>query len=126
MLERKVGFLEVYEKVFARVCQHCHSTPSNENQGDGGPGRSGGFGYDGVGLDLSNYMNVLAGRVDAKGQRISVLEGDPPPIVAAMLRRHQEIAGQSTTSPGMPLGLEPIDPVSIQLVETWIAQGAQY
>ncbi len=126
ILERKVGFLEVYEKVFAKVCQHCHSTPSNENQGDGGPGRSGGFGYDGVGLDLSNYMNVLAGRIDAKGQHISVLEGDPPPIVAAMLRRHQEIAGQSTTSPGMPLGLEPIDPVSIQLVETWIAQGAQY
>ena len=44
VLERKVTFEEVDEKVLHRTCWHCHSEPDS-NIGDGGPGNTGGFGF---------------------------------------------------------------------------------
>ncbi len=122
-LERAVTYAEVEEQVLARVCRHCHSAPSEANSGDAGPGHTGGFGYAGVGLDLSSYEGVLRGRVGPDGARISVVEGSPPPLVAAMVRRHEEVAGGFPEAPGMPLGFPPMSVEQIQLVSSWIEQG---
>ena len=124
LLERPVTFEEVEREVLAKVCRHCHSAPSEANDGDGGPGNTGGFGYAGGGLDLSSYEGVVAGRLGDDGRRVSVLEGSPPPLVAAMWRRHEEGAGTFTAAPGMPLGFPPMSPEQIRLVSSWIDQGA--
>ena len=122
-LERPVGWDEVEREVFAKVCRHCHATPSDANGGDAGPGNTGGFGYAGAGLDLSSYEGVLRGTAGPDGTRVSVVEGSPAPLVAAMLRRHQEVAGVFSDAPGMPLGFPPMSSEQIQLVRSWIAQG---
>ena len=123
LLETPVTYAEVEEAVFHRVCWHCHSDPDG-NGGDGGPGNTGGLGYAGVGLDLGSRESILAGIRLPDGQRQSVLTGDPPLLVEVMLRRHRELAGQPEARPGMPLGLTPMSPTQIQLVESWIAQGS--
>jgi len=122
-LSQPVSFFDVEEAVFHKVCWHCHSDPDGNN-GDGGPGNTGGLGYGGVGLDLGTREGVLRGMCRADGTCRSVLEGDPPLLVEAMRRRHQELAGQPAARPGMPLGLPPMTAEQIQLVDTWIQQGA--
>lgn len=126
VLERKVTFKEVDEKVFHRTCWHCHSEPDYAI-GDGGPGNSGGFGFKPRGLNLSDYSGIAAGYLDEKGERASVFAKDDegvPRIVRAMLARHDEENGAETGPVrGMPLGYEPIALEDIQLVETWVAQG---
>jgi hypothetical protein len=45
-------------------------------------------------------------------------------LVAVLLARHKELAGQVTPGlRGMPLGLPALSAEQIQLVESWIAQG---
>lgn len=126
LLERRVAYEEVEKRVFKRVCWHCHSDPEPVG-GDGGPGNTGGFGFAGVGLDLGSHAAVVRGGRDAAG-RLDVLAPDAsglPRIVSVMLARHVEAQGGEVPGVrGMPLGLRPMALEDIQLVETWIAQGA--
>jgi cytochrome c1 len=125
-LERRVTYDEVRDKVFQRTCWHCHSDPDLE-RGDTGPGNTGGFGFKARGLDLANYEALFAGTVDGDGERHSIfapMANGTPRILAAMLARYREEAGdESATIRGMPLGLPPLSLEDIQLVSTWIAQG---
>jgi hypothetical protein len=43
LLERRVGFDEVNQEVFAVTCRHCHTNPDLAD-GDGGLGNTGGCG----------------------------------------------------------------------------------
>lgn len=122
VLERPVTHAEVERRVFKRICWHCHSDPLPVG-GDGGPGNTGGFGFAGKGLDLGSYAAIKRG-----GHGVDYLAPGPdgvPRIVAAMHARHAEVAGQVGEVRGMPLGLPPMSLEEIQLVETWIAQGAR-
>jgi cytochrome c2 len=126
VLTRKVGFDEVYERVLARTCRHCHSNP-DVSFGDGGPGNTGGFGFKPRGLNLAAYSGVAAGLMDDKGERASVfakLSDGTPRLVAALLARQGEEAGKPNPEVrGMPLGLPSLPAEDVQLVETWVAQG---
>jgi len=126
VLERKVTFKEVDEKVFHRTCWHCHSEPDYAI-GDGGPGNSGGLGFKPRGLNLSDYNGIAAGYLDDKGERSSVFSRDGenvPRLVRALLARHDEENGAETGPVrGMPLGYAPLSAEDIQLVESWVAQG---
>ena len=125
-LARPVSYDEVKSKVLQRTCWHCHSDPDLE-RGDTGPGNTGGFGFKPRGLDLATYEGVFAGTLDDDGQRRSVFAPMPdgtPRLVAAMLARHRELAGDETAGiRGMPLGLPALPMEDIQLVSTWIAEG---
>jgi cytochrome c2 len=125
VLARKVTYDEVATRVLRKTCWHCHGEPDFE-RGDGGPGNSGGFGFAGRGLNLSDYASTFAGFLDAKGRRTSVFALDAtgtPHLVAAMLARQREEAGEEPDVRGMPLGLPALPAEDVQLVETWIAQG---
>lgn len=126
VLDRKVTFKEVDEKVFHRTCWHCHSEPDYAI-GDGGPGNSGGLGFKPRGLNLSDYNGIAAGYLDDKGERASIFSKDGenvPRLVRALLARHEEEAGAETGPVrGMPLGYDPLSAEDIQLVESWVAQG---
>ncbi len=124
LLERRVAYEEVERRVFKRVCWHCHSDPAPVG-GDGGRGNTGGFGFAGRGLDLGSHGAVLRGGRDG----LDVLAPDAsglPRIVSVMLARHVEAQGGEVPGVrGMPLGLRPMALEEIQLVESWIAQGAR-
>jgi cytochrome c2 len=125
ILERRVSFNEVNERVLMQTCRHCHTNPDRA-RGDGGPGNTGGFGFSARHLDLSSYAGVNAGYVDAQGVRRSVFErgrDGTPLLVVALLARHAEQVGSPGKVRGMPLGLPPLRAEQIQLVESWIAQG---
>ncbi len=126
VLEREVTYAEVEKKVFKKVCWHCHSE-GDYIGGDGGPGNTGGFGFEGRRLSLAEYSSIASGMRDASGKRMSVFkkrEDGTPWIVAAMHARYAEVAGQPVDGiRGMPLGLPPMTLEEIQLVESWVAQG---
>jgi hypothetical protein len=125
-LARDVTWGEVEARVFRDTCWHCHAEPDYA-RGDGGPGNTGGFGFAGRGLDMSSYAALSAGSLDDAGERRSVFAPLPdgtPRLVAHLLARHVEAAGGTVPGiRGMPLGLPPIPLETIQLVDTWIAQG---
>jgi len=140
-LNRKVTWDEVYEDVLGMICVHCHMNPASNN-GDGGAGNTGGLGYAGLQLDLETYEGVKRGLMRG-GERISIIAppkpGEPPLLLAALLRRHQEAgrdvrppysgrrvdaAGPDPARPGMPLGLPPLPPEKVRMIATWLAQGA--
>lgn len=126
VLARRVGFAEVNQQVLQRTCWHCHSSPDYA-LGDGGPGNTGGFGFAPRGLSLADYSDVMAGSLDEQRQRRSVLApllDGTPRLVAHLLARQREVRGEVVAGVrGMPLGLPPLTPEQIQLVESWIAQG---
>ncbi len=125
ILDRPVTYAEVEEKVFHRVCWHCHAVPEYAG-GDGGPGKTGGFGFAARGLDLSSYAGASSGSLDDAGEPRSIFAPLPdgtPRVVAHLLARHAEERGTFTAIRGMPLGLPPLSLADIQLVDTWIAQG---
>jgi hypothetical protein len=127
LLDRKVTYDEVATRVFRRTCWHCHGEPDFE-RGDGGPGNSGGFGFKGRGLNLSDYASTFAGLIDDTGKRVSVFApapgaGGASHLVEALLARQREEAGEQPAVRGMPLGLPALAPEEIQLVESWVAQG---
>ncbi len=130
VLERRVTFAEVKDKVFHKVCWHCHSE-ADLALGDGGPGNTGGFGFAPRGLSLRDYAAVAAGSLGDDGQRKSIFKPLPdgplagtPRLLAHMLARQLEEAGGEVPGVrGMPLGLPSFSPADIQLVESWIAQG---
>jgi cytochrome c5 len=126
LLERKVGFEEVNEQVFAVTCRHCHTNPDLAG-GDGGPGNTGGFGFKPRKIDFSSYQGIQSGGVDARGERVSLFtptRDGLPRLVAALVARQREASGQpSDDVRGMPLGLPALSAQQIQLVESWVAQG---
>ncbi len=126
VLDRPVRFAEVNAKIFHRTCWHCHSDPEYA-RGDGGPGNTGGLGFAGRGLDLSNYAAIANGSRGPDGVPRSIfapLADGTPRIIAHLLARHAEVAGQVEPElRGMPLGLTPVALEDIQLLDTWIAQG---
>ena len=126
LLSRRVSFEEANRRVFSRTCHHCH-TDAESAGGDGGPGNTGGFGYPARGVSFSSHASILAGYVDAKGERRSLFEplaDGTPRLIAALLARHQEARGAPRVDvTGMPLGLPPLSAEDIQLIESWVAQG---
>jgi len=127
--ERPVAYAEVNERVFGKICRHCHA--AEDIIGGGGPGFAGGFGFRKRGLDLSTYDGARSGSIGDDGKRQSVfkpLQSGPlagtPKLVAHLIARHAEVAGTPVPGVrGMPLGLPPLPLEEIQLVETWIANG---
>ena len=116
---RPVSFAEVQEKVFGKICVHCHMNPSL-NEGRAGPGNEGGFGWEASGIELETYEGIAA---------------SAPLIPQALLRRkqeaHRDVVQQGhhppqitrPEKPGMPLGLPPLTDEEISLVLGWIVQG---
>lgn len=140
-LSRQVTWDEVFEEVLGLICVHCHMNPES-NDGDGGAGNTGGLGFAGLQLDLETYAGVKRGLV-RDGRRVSIVEpprpGEPPLLLAALLRRHAEAGrdvrppysgrradavGPDPQRPGMPLGLPPLPPEKVRMIATWLAQGA--
>ncbi|WP_257458402.1 c-type cytochrome [Archangium lipolyticum] len=124
-LEREVHYQEVAQKLSRHLCFHCHSDRNRE--GDQGPGNSGGFGYDGVSLDLATREGILRGiKRDGRFRGLpDRLENGTPRLVASLLARHAELSGNYDPAVmGMPLGLPPIPNEEIDLIYTWIEQGA--
>lgn len=116
---RAVAWAEVEEKVFGKICRHCHMDPK-VNQGRAGPGNAGGFGYPATGIDLESYEGVVAAkdrlapallrrRLEAQRDAVS------PGTRAQVLTRPEK--------PGMPLGLPPIPDEDLAIVLAWIDQG---
>lgn len=126
VLERKVTYDEVSEKVFRRTCWHCHGEPDYA-AGDGGPGNTGGLGFKGRGINFVSYESVQSGRTDDAGERHSLFEktadGMPRIIKSLLLRREEEDGKLDPQIRGMPMGYPSLSPEEIQLVETWVAQG---
>jgi hypothetical protein len=126
VLARTVTYREVEERVLSVTCRHCHGNPDVAG-GDGGPGNTGGFGFEPRRLDLSTYTSAGSGYVADDHQRHSVFEkteDGTPLLVAALDARRREEAGQSVSVVrGMPLGLPAVSREDIQLVESWIASG---
>lgn len=115
-----VTWAEVEERVFGRICVHCHMDPE-QNGGRAGPGNAGGFGYAPTGIALQTREQVLAVadripdalfRRRAEAARDRVGPGEHP----AVLTRPEK--------PGMPLGLPPLSDEDLSLVLGWLAQGA--
>jgi cytochrome c2 len=126
LLERRVSYAEVDEKVFHLTCRHCHS---NEDiaLGEGGPGNTGGFGFKPKGLNLSSYAAINSGYRDEHGERHSVfmpISDGTPRLVAAVLARQREERGEVNREVrGMPLGLPALSAEQVQILESWVAQG---
>lgn len=117
--QRPVRWAEVEERVFGKICVHCHMDPA-QNGGRAGPGNAGGFGWAPTGIELQTRAGVAAHaeqiweamlRRRAEAPRDVVAPGQLP----ARLRR--------PALPGMPLGLPPIPDEDLALVRAWIDQG---
>jgi hypothetical protein len=125
-MRRPVAWQEVADRVFRKVCWHCHSAPFYA-AGDGGPGNTGGFGFRPRGLDLSTHAGISSGLIGDDGRRRGVFaptaDGTPRIIAVLMARRLEERGGEVPGIRGMPLGLPAMSLEDIQLVETWIDQG---
>jgi len=114
-----VTWADVEERVFGRICVHCHMDPE-QNQGRAGPGNAGGFGWPATGIELQTYEGVrsVADKIPAAlARRASEAHRDvvPPGHAPARVDRPDK--------PGMPLGLPPLSEQDTALVLGWIEQG---
>lgn len=117
--EDPVTWAMVEERVFGRICVHCHMDPE-QNQGRRGPGNGGGFGYAPTGIELQTYEGVVAvadripGVLERRAQEAhrDVVQPGQAPVVLERPAR-----------PGMPLGLPALPDEDVALVLGWIAQG---
>ncbi len=137
----KVRYEEVEERVFRKVCWHCHSN-ADFADGEGGPGNTGGFGFPALGLSFATYDEVMNGSVGPDGEYRSIFRtgatGQPVLIEVLQKRAHENqrdfvrpgldsrtrllmIPDESLR--GMPLGLPAVEPDDLALVEAWIAAG---
>jgi cytochrome c2 len=130
ILDRHVSYEEVASRVFRQSCTHCHADPGSK--GDPGPGSTGGFGFAARGVSLLSFAGTQRGYIDDDGVRRSLFAKEPAlqrwggsRLVAALMARHEETAGRPVAEVrGMPMGLPGLPAEEIQLVETWVAQGA--
>lgn len=118
-LARPVAWAEVEERVFGRICVHCHMNPAL-NQGRSGPGNGGGFGWPATGIELQTIDGVRAARelIPAALERRR-LEAPRDAVAAGV----EPAASTRPAKPGMPLGLPPLSDDDTALVLAWIAQG---
>jgi cytochrome c2 len=131
LLDRRVTYDEVSNQVFKKSCIHCHSDPDPKG-GDAGPGSVGGLGFTARGVRLSSYAGLELGYIAKGGARESLLGEEPAlrqwggsRLVAALVARHEETSARPISEVrGMPLGLPALPVEDIQLVESWVAQGA--
>jgi cytochrome c2 len=131
LLDRKVTYDEVANKVFKTSCIHCHADPDPKG-GDPGPGSAGGLGFAPRGVRFTSYAGLQLGYIAKGGSRHSLLTKEPSlekwggsRLVAALVARHEETSGRPLNEVrGMPLGLPALSAEDIQLVESWVAQGA--
>lgn len=125
LLDRTVAYGEVDAAVFHATCRHCHADPAFA-YGDGGPGNTGGYGFEARGLELATYAGLHQG-VRVNGERTSIFADDGsgmPRLVHALRARQLEEHGQvDPTIRGMPLGHSALTPEALQLVRSWVAQG---
>jgi cytochrome c2 len=130
-LDRKVSFKEVSDRVFRKSCIHCHEDQDAKG-GDTGPGNGGGMGFAPRGISFSSYDGFRRGVLTRGGGRRGLGEHDAALdawggslLVASLTVRHAETSGQQVPGVrGMPLGLPGLSAEDIQLVESWVAQGA--
>jgi len=118
--KESVSWEQVNDRVFGRICAHCHMNP-DWNEGRAGPGNAGGFGWEATGIELQSCESVaaLSGRIPATMERRNMeLARDhlSPGQTPADLNRPER--------PGMPMGLPPIPDPDIALVLAWIEQGS--
>jgi len=114
-----VTYAQVEERVFGKICVHCHMNP-DLNQGRSGPGNGGGFGYPATGIELQTYEGVVA-----------VADRIPDALLRRRLEAHRDAVSPGEqpapltrpSTPGMPLGLPPLPDEDIALVLGWIEQG---
>jgi mono/diheme cytochrome c family protein len=114
-----VTWEQVDERVFGRICAHCHMKPEL-NDGRAGPGNAGGFGFAATGIELQTYEGVA-----------SVADRIPATLERRRLEVHRDVVapGQQPASlerperPGMPLGLPALSDEDTALVLGWIEQG---
>jgi len=139
ILDRKVPYTEMKERVLGKVCVHCHM---NDYEKDTGPGNKGGFGYAGIGLAMRSYEALVNGAVGLDGKRYSVLVTRPgeamPPVLSAMMDRRVEEQRDHVPAfgdyerpaypkkrPGMPMGLPSMTDEEMSILATWISQGCK-
>lgn len=136
-VDRQVSWEEVKERVFGKVCVHCHM---NDHEKDTGPGNLGGLGFAGVGLSFRTYERTVWGAA-RDGKRYSVLQPLPgeklPRVLQVMLLRRVEnrrdLLGPyadralpplgSDELLGMPLGLPAMTDEELGILRAWIEQG---
>ena len=131
ILARRVTFEEVSEQVFKKGCIHCHADPDEKGR-DPGPGSAGGFGFPPRGVRFTSYAGFTLGYRAQGGGRRSLVTPEPglerwggSRLVAALVARHEETAGRPIAEVrGMPLGLPGVSAEDVQLVETWVSEGA--
>jgi len=131
VLERRVSYEEVAARVFRKSCTHCHADPGPN--GDPGPGSTGGFGFAARGVQLLSFRGTQLGYFAGGGARKSLSSREPAlerwggsRLVAALVARHEETSGRPVSEVrGMPMGLPGLSAEEIQLVETWVSQGAK-
>ena len=118
--DRPVTWDEVNDRVFGRICAHCHMKPE-WNEGRAGPGNAGGFGWPSTGVELQSCEGVASVSDTIPGQLLQR---------AVELQRDQVTPGQQPSQlahsgkPGMPMGLPAIPDPDIALVLAWIDQGS--
>jgi cytochrome c2 len=114
-----VSWAMVEERVFGKICVHCHMDPE-ANQGRRGPGNAGGFGWNETGIQLETRAGVMA-VADRIGDALARRRVEAARDVVAPGER--PVRGHRTERPGMPLGLPPLPDEDVALVLGWIAQG---
>jgi cytochrome c2 len=130
LLDRHVSYEEVAARVFRKSCTHCHADPGSS--GDPGPGSTGGFGFAPRGVALLSFPGTQRGYLAEDGARRSLFAREPEldrwggaRLVAALVARHEETSGRPVAEVrGMPMGLPGLPSEEIQLVETWVSEGA--
>ncbi len=127
-MNRMISYSEIETKIFKNTCWHCHSNPV-PMRGDGGPGNTGGFGFQGQGVDFSTYESFMKGGLGTDGKRVSLIadnEHKVPKVISHLISRHYEIKCNRYSGPrGMPLGLPAVEVENINLFYNWIRQGAK-
>lgn len=131
---------DVEQRVFRRICWHCHSN-ADFADGDGGPGNSGGFGFAAGGLSFASWEEVMSGSVGPDGRRRSILRAGASgaPVLLERLRLRVVENARDHVTPGadpmlgptkgadaprgMPLGLPALGEDDLALVERWVRAG---
>lgn len=136
-----IRYEDVEQRVFRKVCWHCHSN-ADFADGEGGPGNTGGFGFPELGLSFATYDEMMNGALGPDGEYRSIFRkgstGEPVLLEVLRKRLHENqrdfvkpgldsrarpMEPPDTSQRGMPLGLPAVEPEDLALVEAWIAAG---